>query len=414
MSRRVVVTGIGIVSPLGIGREDVWRSAVAGRSGACTVSRFDTDGYDATIACEVTGFTPGDFLDHRTARRADRVTQYAVAAAKLAAADAGFTVGDAERRVGCVLATGTGGSGVREDNDRVLMERGPDRVSPFTIPHSMLNMPSAMVAMELGIKGPVFAVVTACAAGADAMGVAARIIRRGDADVVLAGGADAMITPFWMAAFDAMRVLAHDDGDPTRAARPFDAHRTGFLIGEGSAVMVLEDAEHAAARGADVICELAGYGASADAHHIADPDPTGESQARAMRLALVQAGVEPSDVGYVNAHGGASQPGDPSEVRAITAVMGDHAADTLVSGTKSMHGHCMGATGALEAALTVMALATGTVPPTINLTDVDPACEGVAHVAREAREARLRAAMTINNGLGGHNAALVFTPQREG
>lgn len=414
MSRRVVVTGIGIVSPLGIGREDAWRAAVAGRSGAGPITRFDTDGFDATIACEVKGFEPGDFLEHRTARRADRVTQFAVAAAKLATADAGFTVGDAERRVGCVLATGTGGSGVREENDRVLMERGPDRVSPFTIPHSMLNMPSAMVSMELGIKGPVFAVVTACAAGADAMGVGARVIRRGDADVVLAGGADAMITPFWVAAFDAMRVLAHDDGDPARAPRPFDAHRTGFLIGEGSAVLVLEDAAHAAARGAGVICELAGYGASADAHHIADPDPTGATQARAMRSALEQAGVGASDVGYVNAHGGASQPGDPSEVRAIRAALGDHAAATLVSGTKSMHGHCMGATGALEAAWTAMAVQSGVVPPTINLTDVDPACEGVDHVAGAAREVPLRAAMTINNGLGGHNAALVFTPAREG
>ncbi|MCB0880847.1 MAG: beta-ketoacyl-ACP synthase II [Thermoleophilia bacterium] len=409
MSRRVVVTGVGVVSPLGIGRGPSWEAATAGRSGAGPITRFDTDGYDATIACEVKGFAPGDFLEHRVARRADRVTQLAVAAAKLAAEDGGFSVPGDGRRVGCIMATGTGGNGVREENDDVLHERGPDRLSPFTIPHSMLNMPSAMIAMQLGIKGPVFATVTACAAGADAIGVASEIIRRGDADAVMAGGADAMITPFWVAAFDAMRVLAHDHGDPAAAARPFNADREGFLIGEGAAVLLLETAEAAEARGARVICELAGYGASSDAHHITDPDPTGESQARAMLLALGQAGLEPGRVGYVNAHGGGSRPGDPSEVRAIRTAIGDAAGRTLVSGTKSMHGHCMGATGALEAALTVMAIEAGTVPPTINLIDLDPECAGVDHVANEARTADLDAAMTINNGLGGHNAALVFT-----
>lgn len=409
MSGRIVVTGIGVVSPLGIGREATWDAATAGRSGAGPITQFDTEGYDATIACEVDGFAPDDYLEHRVARRADRVTQLAVAASTLAAGDGGFTVPGDGRRVGCVMATGTGGNRVREENDDVLHERGPDRLSPFTIPHSMLNMPSAMVAMQLGIRGPVFATVTACAAGADAIGVAGEIIRRGDADAVLAGGADAMITRFWVAAFDAMRVLAHDRGDPAAADRPFNADREGFLIGEGAAVLLLESAASAEARGARVICDLAGYGASADAHHITDPDPRGESQARAMRLALAQAGLEAGAVGYVNAHGGASRPGDPSEIRAIRTVMGDASARTLVSGTKSMHGHCMGATGALEAALTAMAVQTGTVPPTINLTDLDPECAGVDHVANAARAADLGAAMTINNGLGGHNAALVLT-----
>lgn len=408
--RRVVVTGIGIVCALGVGREEVWRAAAAGTPGGAPITHFDASDLDVRIACEARGFDPGEFLDHRTVRRADRVTQFAVAAAKLAQDDAGFQVGEDGRRVGSIIGTGTGGGGVREENHRVMLERGPDRVSPFTIPHSMLNMPSAMVAMQLGIRGPVFATVTACAAGTDAVGVGASVIRRGDADVVFAGGADAMITPFWVAGFDAMRVLSHRNDDPGGADRPFDSGRDGFLIGEGSAVLLLEDAERARARGARVLCEVAGYGASADAHHITDPDPTGVSQARAMRAALRDAGLEPSEVDYVNAHGGASRPGDPSEVRAIRAVLGDDiAARTPVSGTKSMHGHCMGATGAIEAALTAMAITEGVIAPTINLTDPDAECAGVDMVTGTARRADVRVGMSSNNGLGGHNAAVVLT-----
>lgn len=414
MSRRVVVTGIGMVSPLGIGREAAWDSAVNGRSAAGPITHFDAEGFDVRIACEVKGFDPGEFMEHRTARRADRVTQMAAAAASLAADDAGFSVPGDGRRVGCILATGTGGNGVRDENHVTLRERGPSRMSPFTIPHSMMNMPSAMVAMQMGLKGPVFAVVTACAAGGDALGVASEIVRRGDADAVFAGGADAMITPLWVAGFDAMRVLAHDPGDPATAARPFNTDREGFLIGEGAAVLLLEDAEVAEKRGARVICELAGYGASSDAHHITDPDPTGDSQARAMKAALAQAGLPAERVGYVNAHGGASRPGDPSEVRAIRTALGDDAAArVLVSGTKSMHGHCMGATGAIEAALTAMALESGVVPPTINLTDPDPDCQGVDHVALTARQAPITAALSINNGLGGHNVAIAMVRDGE-
>jgi 3-oxoacyl-[acyl-carrier-protein] synthase II len=407
--RRVVVTGIGIVSPLGVGRDAAWEAAVAGTACGGPVTHFDTDGFDCRIACEARDFHPADFLDHRTARRADRITQFAVAAAALAREDAGLDIDGDGRRVGCVIGTGTGGGGVREENHRVMAERGPTRVSPFTIPHSMLNMPSAMIAMQQGIRGPVFATVTACAAGTDAIGVGASIVRRGDADVVFAGGSDAMITPFWLAAFDAMRVLSHRNDDPGHAPRPFAAGRDGFLIGEGAAVLVLEDAERARARGAEVVCEVAGYGASADAHHITDPDPSGESQARAMSHAVRDAGLDPSEIGYVNAHGGASQPGDPSEVRAIRLALGDEvAARTPVSGTKSMHGHCMGATGAIEAALTAMAIVHGVIPPTINLDAVDPDCVGVDHVANAARRADVTAALSSNNGLGGHNAAVVL------
>jgi len=407
--RRVVVTGIGVVCALGVGREDVWRAAAAGTPGGAPITHFDASDLDVKIACQARGFDAGEFLDHRTSRRADPATRFAVAAARLAQDDGGLQVNGDGRRIGSVIGTGTGGSAVREENHRVMLERGPDRVSPFTIPHSMLNMPSAMVAMQLGLRGPVFSTVTACAAGTDAIGIGTSIIRRGDADVVFAGGADAMITPFWVAGFDAMRVLSHRNDDPGGAGRPFDAERDGFLIGEGAGVLLLEDAEHAAARGARVICEVAGYGASADAHHITDPDPTGASQARAMRMAILDAGIDPAEVDYINAHGGASRPGDPSEVRAIRAVLGDDvAARTPVSGTKSMHGHCMGATGAIEAALTAMALVEGVLPPTINLAEADPECAGVDLVAEPGRHAPLRVGLSTNNGLGGHNAAVVL------
>jgi len=408
--RRVVVTGIGVICSLGVGRQEVWANALAGRPGGAPITLFDVGESDVRIACEAHGFDPEAFVDRRVARRADRATLLALAAAQLACADADFAVQGEGLDVGCVFGTGTGGNGVRDENHRTMLERSPDRISPFAIPHSMGNVPSAQIAMDMGIRGPVFAVVTACAAGADALGSGAAIIRRGDADVVIAGGTDAMITPFWLAGFDAMRVLSHRNDDPAHAARPFDARRDGFLIGEGSAALILEEADRARARGARIICELAGYGASADAHHITDPDPSGVSQSRAMRWAIRDAGLEPGRIGYVNAHGGASKPGDPAEIAAIKLALGeDVAARTLVSGTKSMHGHCMGAVGAIEGALTAMAVEEGRVPPTINLTDLDPACAGVDHVAGTSRDAALTAAMSSNNGLGGHNAAVVFT-----
>ncbi|MFN8111022.1 MAG: beta-ketoacyl-[acyl-carrier-protein] synthase family protein [Thermoleophilia bacterium] len=362
-----------------------------------------------SIACEASAFEPTDFVDRRVARRADRATLFALAAAQLAMADAGATVTGDGGDIGCVFSSGTGGNGVRDDNHRVMLERGPDRISPFAIPHSMGNVPSAQISMDMGLRGPVFAAVTACAGGCDAVGMAGAAIRRGDAKVMIAGGCEAMITPFWVAGFDAMRVLSHRFDDPGHAGRPFDAGRDGFLIGEGAAALILEDADHALARGATIICELAGYGASADAHHLTDPDPTGAAQARAMRAALADAGVHPEEVGYVHAHGGASQPGDPTEVMAIRAVLGEEgAARTAVSATKSMHGHCMGATGAVEAALTALAVAEGRIPPTIATADIDPACTGVDHVLGMAREADLRMALNINNGLGGHNAAVLL------
>ena len=411
---RVAVTGIGVVSPLGIGREELWRSVSAGRSGAGLITLFDTSDSPVRIACEADGFEPSDFMDRRVARRMDRYAQLAVAAGRLALADAGLSVDRDGEGIGTIIGNGGSGTISREEQHRVLMERGPDRVSPFAIPLSVANMGAGQVSIELGLRGPVTAVCTACAAGTDAVGTAADIIRRGDARAMLAGGADTLISPYFVAGFDAMRVLSHRNDDPAGAARPFDRDRDGFLVGEAGAVLVLEPLEDARARGAHVICEVAGYGASADAYHLTDPDPSGEPQARAVTAAIRDAGITPDEVDHVNAHGGASRPGDPAEVRLLQLALGEEAAARVaVSATKSMHGHCMGATGALEAAITGLALQEGVIPPTVNLHDLDPECVGVDHVANTARTADIRVAMSTSFGLGGHNAALVLTRDEE-
>ncbi len=414
-SARVAVTGVGVVSPLGIGREELWRSVSEGRSGAGLITLFDASDSPVRMACEAHGFDPADFMDRRKARRMDRYAQFAVAAARMAVADAGLPIDRDGEGIGAIIGNGGSGATSREEQHIVLMDRGPDRVSPFAIPLSVANMGAGQVSMELGLHGPVTAVCTACAAGTDAIGTAVNVLRRGAARVMLAGGADTLVTPYMVAGFDAMRVLSHRNDDPAGAARPFDRDRDGFLIGEAGAVLVLEPLEDARARGAEVICEIAGYGASADAFHITDPDPTGEPQARAVSAALRDAGVAPEDVNHVNAHGGASKPGDPTELRALKLALGEEAAARVaVSATKSMHGHCMGATGALEAAITALALREGVVPPTINLRELDPDCAGVNHVANVARPADMRVAMSTSFGLGGHNSALVMTRPGEG
>jgi 3-oxoacyl-[acyl-carrier-protein] synthase II len=412
---RVAVTGIGVVSPLGIGREEMWRSVSEGRSGAGLITLFDASESPVRMACEADGFDPADFMERRTARRMDRYAQFAVAAARMAVADAGLPIDRDGEGIGAIIGNGGSGAASREEQHIVLLERGADRVSPFAIPLSVANMGAGQVSMELGLHGPVTAVCTACAAGTDAIGAAVDILRRGAARAMLAGGSDALVTPYFVAGFDAMRVLSHRNDDPAGAARPFDRDRDGFLIGEAGAVLVLEPLEDARARGAEVICEIAGYGASADAFHITDPDPTAEPQARAVTAALEDAGLAPEDIDHVNAHGGASKPGDPTEMRALKLALGEEAAARVaVSATKSMHGHCMGATGALEAAITALALREGLVPPTINLGEVDPECAGVDHVANAARPADLRVAMSTSFGLGGHNSALVMTRAEDG
>jgi 3-oxoacyl-[acyl-carrier-protein] synthase II len=408
--RRVVVTGLGLVTSLGIGREANWDAAIAGTSGAGPITRYEPVDTRTTIACEVSGFDPTDFMDRRVARRMDRFSQLAVAAGRLGLEDAGLAVGAALRaRVGVMLGSGIGGLQTFVEQSLLVEERGPDRVSPLFIPMVIANMAGAQVSMELGLQGPLSCTTTACASGNHALGDATDAIRADRADVMLAGGCEAPVVRVGVAAFNAMRALSTRNDDPAGASRPFDAGRDGFVMGEAGAVLVLEALEHAEARGAEPLCEVLGYGLTGDAHHLTEPDPTGEAPAAAVRMALREAGVDPSEVDYVNAHATATPVGDPSEIRALRLALGDEAAArTMVSSTKSMHGHCLGAAGGVEGALTAMAIARGVVPPTSNLTDLDPACAGVDHVANEAREARVDVAVSSAFGFGGHNAILVL------
>ena len=407
--RRVVVTGLGAVSPLGIGAPQMWESALAGRSSAARITRFDPSDHACQIACEVHGFDPEDHMDRRTARRMDRASQFAVVAAREALEDADLTIeGDGER-AGAVISTGNGASETFEENHRNLLERGPDRASPLMVPMTIVNMSAGHVSMQFGLRGPSSCVVTACASGNHGIGDAAAVIRRGAADVMVAGGTEAGVTPFCMAGLDATRALSRRNDAPERACRPFDRDRDGFVAAEGAGILVLESLDHALARGADIICELSGYGASSDAYHLTDPDPSGRWQIVAMRAALERGGLGPDDVDYVNAHGTSTPAGDAVEVGAIRTLVGeDRAASVMVSSTKSMHGHGMGAAGGFEAVLTALTVREGRVPPTINVDDLDPACGGLDHVLGQAREARVDVAISNSFGFGGHNAVLAF------
>lgn len=407
--RRVVVTGLGLVTPLGTGPEEVWSSAIAGRSGAGPITLFDPVEHDTKFACEVKGFDPTTWIDRKNARRMDRFAQLGVAAAHLAIADAGIDVnGDADR-IGVLVGSGVGGLGTFQEQARIYAERGPQRISPLFIPMMIANMASAQISMELGLKGPLSCATTACASGNHAIGDATEIIRRGSADVMLAGGAEAAVIGIGIGSFNAMKALSTRNDDPGSGSRPFDVGRDGFVMGEAGAVLILEELRHALDRGADILCEVTGYGLSGDAHHITEPDPTGEGPARAMRMALEDAGVTPDEVDYVNAHGTSTPVGDAAEVRVLKMALGaEVAARTPVSSTKSMHGHCLGAAGGLEGALVAMTIARGVIPPTINLHDLDPDCADVDHVANAAREADVRVALSNSFGFGGHNATLAF------
>jgi 3-oxoacyl-[acyl-carrier-protein] synthase II len=408
--RRVVVTGIGLVTSLGIGREENWAAAIAGRSGASTITCFEPLDTASTIACQIRGFQATDFMEHRAARRMDRFAQLAVAAARLALDDAHLTVADALRpRIGAMVGSGIGGLATFVEQTLLVDSRGPDRASPLFIPMVIGNMAAAQVSMELGLKGPLSCISTACASGNHALGDATEIIRRGQADVMLAGGTEATITRTGIAAFNAMRALSTRNDDPASASRPFDAGRDGFVMGEAGAILVLESLEHAISRGAEPLCEVLGYGLSGDAHHLTEPDPTGEAPAAAIAMALADAGVQADEIDYVNAHATSTPVGDKSEIRTLRRALGDETASrTLVSSTKSMHGHCLGAAGGVEGALTALAIREGIVPPTINLDEVDPECAGVDHVANTARTADVRIALSTAFGFGGHNAILVL------
>lgn len=410
--RRVVVTGLGAVSPCGNDARTSWDNVVAGRSGVGPLTAFDASDWAVRIAAQADTFDPGTVLDRRQVRRHDRFSQFAMAACLEAARDAGFPDGFGHdealsERAGVYLGSGIGGIGEIEAGSVALRDQGPRGLSAFFIPRSLGNLASGQVAIALTARGPSLNVSTACATGNHSIGEAARAIRAGDADIILAGGAEAPITPVSLAGFMVMRALSKHNGDPASASRPFDAARDGFVMGEGAGVVVLEELEHARARGARILAELVGYASTTDAHHITAPAAGHAGAARCMRLALKSARMNPEDVDYINAHGTSTPVNDPAEVAAIKAVFGDHARALMVSSTKSVTGHLLGAAGGLEAVLTVRAMREGLVPPTATLRDPDPACD-LDHVPGHAREARIRAAVSNAFGFGGTNAVLVF------
>jgi 3-oxoacyl-[acyl-carrier-protein] synthase II len=403
--RRVAVTGLGAVTPLGNDVPTTWDAALGGRSGVDWIRSFDASEYPVRIAAEVKDFDPTGVASPKEARKLDRNVLLALGAAREAMGDAGLNGFD-PTRVGVVFGSAIGGFlGVMEQHD-ILLERGPERVSPNFLPNVLVDSASGQLAISLGIRGPNYAVVSACATGSHAVGEAAELIKRGDADVMLAGGTEACMHPLILAGFCAMRGLVAEEEDPARASRPFDATRAGFVMGEGAAVLVLEDLDSARARGATIYAEVLGYGASNDAHHMAQPDPDAIGVGEMMRAAIDRAGIEPERVGYINAHGTSTPLGDAAETKAIKDVFGDHAYELAVSSTKSMMGHFFGAAGAIEAMMCVLAIHHGVLPPTINYHEPDPACD-LDYVPNEAREARIDVALSNAMGLGGHNGCVL-------
>src|SRR3954451_5145560 len=404
--RRVAITGLGAVTPLGNDAPSTWEAAVAGRSGIDFIRSFDASDFPVRVAAEVKDFEPPDIISAKEARRLERNVLLALAAGQEALADAGLNGFD-PARVGIVLGSAIGGFVGMMEQHQVLQERGPDRVSPFFLPSVLVDSASGQLAISLGIRGPNYAVVSACATGSHAAGEAAELIRRGDADAVIAGGTESCIHPLILAGFIAMRGLAAEDEHPPHASRPFDATRAGFVIGEGAGALLLEDWEHAERRGAEIYAELLGYGASNDAHNLAQPEPGAEGVAQMMRGALARAGVELERVGYINAHGTSTPLGDAAETKAIKDVFGAHAYRLAVSSTKSMMGHTFGAAGAIEAILCVLALRNGILPPTINYREPDPACD-LDYVPNEARKTQVDVALSNAMGLGGHNGCVLL------
>jgi 3-oxoacyl-[acyl-carrier-protein] synthase II len=407
---RVVVTGIGMVSPLGLDRESTWEGLVEGRSGVDQISSFDTCGYTTTIAAEVKDFEPESLLGRKEARRMDRFVQLAVVAALEAQSHAGLSInGNNSHRVSSMVASGIGGLITLSNQLGVLQKSGPGRISPFFVPMMLPDMASGQVSMVLGAKGPNFSTVSACSSAADSIGVAFQFIRRGDVDAAVTGGAEAAICPIGVAGFNACRALSKRNDDPQRASRPFDADRDGFVMGEGAAVLVLESLQHAEERGVTPIAEMVGYGSTADAHHLTQPAPEGEGGARAMKMALKDAGLNPDDIDYINAHGTSTPLNDEFETMAIKSVFEEEAYSTPVSSTKSMTGHLLGASGGIEAAVSVLSIADGVMPPTINLENPDPACD-LDYVPHTARHCEVRTVMSNSFGFGGHNGCLVINP----
>lgn len=406
--RRVVITGLGVVSPLGSDLNVFWERLLNGTSGIRRITRFDASNMASQIAGEVVDFDLDKFIPKKEQRRMDPFCHYAVAAAKMAVVDSGieFAKEDAER-AGCMIGSGVGGLITMEDQHSVLLNRGPDRSSPFMIPMMIVNMASGLVAIEHGLKGPNLCVVTACASGTHSIGEATRQIQYGEADIMVAGGTEAVVCPLGIAGFSAMRALSTRNDDPTRASRPFDKDRDGFVMGEGAGVVILEEYEHAKKRGARIYAEVGGYGATCDASHITAPAPGGEGGARAMVKAMKDAGMTPDMVDYINAHGTSTPVGDVSETGAVKTAFGEAAKKVMVSSTKSVTGHLLGAAGGVETVICALAIKNGVVPPTMNYTTPDPECD-LDYVPNQARQFQIRACLNNSLGFGGHNASLLM------
>jgi 3-oxoacyl-[acyl-carrier-protein] synthase II len=406
--KRVVITGIGAVTPLGNDAETSWQNLLAGGSGAGPITQFDSTDYFVHFACEVKDFDPSNWIDRKQTRRMDRFAQLILAAARQAEADSGLDIAPEADRIGASIATGIGGLKSFQDCYDTLKERGPDRVNPFAIPCIIPNMGAGWVSMELGTRGPLSSECTACAASNMAIGQGLDDIRLGRAEVMFCGGTESAINQVGIAGFGAMRALSRRNDDPERASRPFDADRDGFVMGEAGAVVVLEELDRAQARGAKIYAEVAGYGLSSDATHVTEPDPTGENPARAMRNAFADAGIDPSEIDYINAHGTSTPLGDAAETRVIKKALGEENAHaTPVSSTKGATGHCLGASGAVEAIFATLAIRDGKLPPTINYETEDPQCD-LDYIPNEARDADVRVTVSNSFGFGGHNASIVL------
>lgn len=408
MFKRVVVTGLGIVSPLGTGLEKFWSNIIRGVSGIGPITRFDATGFSTRIAAEVKDFNPTDFIERKTARRMDRFAQFALASAGMALEDSSLNLDKINRdRVAVIMGSGIGGLETLERQKEILSSRGPDRISPFFIPMMISNMASGQIAINYGFRGANLTTTSACASANNAIGDSFKLLQRGQADIAITGGAEAPITPLAVAGFCSMKAMSTRNDEPDKASRPFDRERDGFVIGEGAAVLILETLEHALERGAKIYAEICGYGSTCDAYHISAPEPEGKGAAMAMQMALQDANMKPCEVDYINAHGTSTPPGDKSETLSIHNVFGEYASRLAVSSTKSMTGHLLGAAGAIEGVVSVMAIKQKQIPPTINYTVPDPECD-LDYVPNVSRETVVRAAMSNSFGFGGHNVTLLF------
>lgn len=413
MQHRAVITGMGVISPVGNSTEEFWKHLISGESGIDFLTRFDVSDLPTKVAGEVKNFDPNEWLDRKESRRMDRFAQLAIAAAKMAVKDSGLDLETIDKeRAGAVVGCGIGGVTTFEEQKEILMTKGPGRVSPFFVPMLISNMAAGHLSIAFGLQGPSSTVVTACASATNAIGEAMRLIERGEADVVLAGGTEAPLTPLAFAGFCSMKAMSTEKENPKEACRPFDARRSGFVMGEGAGIIVLESLEHAESRKARIYAELAGYGSSSDAHHITTPVPGGAGAARAMRKALESAEVQPNEVDYINAHGTGTGANDATETAAIKSVFGEFAYKVPISSTKSMTGHLMGAAGAIEAIVCALTIQNGVIPPTMNYGEPDPDCD-LDYVPNQAREKKVEVALSNTFGFGGHNATIVLKKYSE-